>query len=65
MRHKASLTQKIAHSKLSVIWCVLSFQKITYNVGLKTVLQQGISEPVFHGNLVYEFKRIVLKPSFS
>ena len=30
------------------------------NNGLK-----GISEPVFHGDLVYKFKRIVEKPNFS
>ena len=28
-----------------------------------TLLQQGIAEPVFYGNLVYKFKRIVGKPS--
>ena len=32
---------------------------------LKTVLQQGISEPIFYGDLVYKFKRIVGKPNFS
>ena len=26
---------------------------------------KGISEPVFYGDLVYEFKRIVGKPNFS
>ena len=30
-----------------------------YNIGLKTLLQQGISEPIFYGDLVYKFKRIV------
>ena len=38
---------------------------IKYNIGLKTLLQQGISEPIFYGDLVYKFKRIVEKPSFS
>ena len=38
---------------------------VKYNIGLKTFLQQGISEPVFAGDLVYKFKRIVGKPSFS
>ena len=28
-------------------------------------LQQGISEPIFYGDLVYIFKRIVGKPNFS
>ena len=31
---------------------------------LKTLLQQGISEPIFYGDLVYKFKRIVGKPNF-
>ena len=34
---------------------------VKYNVGLKTLLQQGISEPVVYGDLVYKFKRIVGK----
>ena len=37
---------------------------VKYNIGLKT-LQQGISEPIFYGDLVYKFKRIVGKPNFS
>ena len=35
------------------------------HIGLKTLLQQGISEPIFYGDLVYKFKRIVGKPYFS
>ena len=31
------------------------------NIGLKTRLQQGISEPIFYGDLVYKFKRICWK----
>ena len=38
---------------------------VKYNIGLKTLLQQGISEPIFYGDLVYKFKRIVGKPNFS
>ena len=38
---------------------------VKYNIGLKTLPQQGISEPIFHGDLVYKFKRIVGKPNFS
>ena len=37
---------------------------VQYNIGLKTLLQQGISEPMFYGDLVYKFKRIVGKPNF-
>ena len=37
----------------------------TYNVSLKKLLHQGISEPVFYGDLIYKFKKIVGKPNFS
>ena len=32
---------------------------VKYNIGLNTILQQGISEPIFYGDLVYKFNRIV------
>ena len=38
---------------------------VKYNIGLKTLLQEGISEPIFYGDLVYKFKRIVVKSNFS
>ena len=38
---------------------------VKYNIGLTALLQQGISEPIFYGDLVYKFKRIVGKPKFS
>ena len=38
---------------------------VKYNICFKTLLQQGISEPVFYGDLVYKLKRIVGKPNFS
>ena len=38
---------------------------VEYNICLKTHLQQGISEPVFYGDLVYKFKKTVGMPSFS
>ena len=38
---------------------------VKYNIGLKTLLQEGISEPIFYGDLVYKLKRIVGKPNFS
>ena len=39
---------------------------VKYNIGLKTLLQQGISELKFYGesDSVYKFKRIVGKPNF-
>ena len=36
-----------------------------YSVSLKTLLQQGISEPEFYGDLVYRFKKNVGKSNFS
>ena len=38
---------------------------VKYNIWLKTFLQQGISELIFYGALVYIFKRIVGKPNLS
>ena len=38
---------------------------VKYNIGLKTLLKQGISEHIFYADLVYEFKRIVGNPNFS
>ena len=31
---------------------------VKYNIGLKTLLQQGISEPIFYGDSVYKFKGV-------
>ena len=53
--HQSSPKFYHRHSELIVI----------YNIGLKTLLQQGISEPIFYGDLVYKFKRIVGKPNFN
>ena len=38
---------------------------VKYYIGLKTILQWGISEPALYGDLVYKFKRIVGKSNFS
>ena len=35
-----------------------------YNVGLKTLLLQGLSEPEFYGDLVYKFRNIIGKNDF-
>ena len=34
---------------------------VNYNIWLQTLLQQGINESIFYGNLVHKFKRIVEK----
>ena len=35
-----------------------------YNVGLKTFLLQGLSEPEFYGDLVYNIRKIIGKNDF-
>ena len=35
-----------------------------YNVGLKTLLLQDLSEPEFYGDLVYKFREIIVKNDF-
>ena len=35
-----------------------------FNVGLKTLLHQGLSEPEFYGDLVYKFKKNVGRADF-
>ena len=36
-----------------------------FNVGLKSLLQQGLSEPEFYGDLVYKFRKIYACNDFS
>ena len=36
---------------------------VKYTIWLKSRLQQGISEPIFYGDLVNKYKRIVGKPN--
>ena len=35
-----------------------------YNVGLKTLLLQGLSEPELYGDLVYKFRKLLVKMIF-
>ena len=43
-----------------------SFELIDrYHVSLKKLMQQGISNPEFYGDLVYKFKKIIGNPNFS
>ena len=35
-----------------------------YNVGLKTLLLQGLSEPQFYGDLMYIFSKIIGENDF-
>ena len=50
---------------LSKFYHIHSELIVKYNIGLKILLQQGISEPIFYGDLVYKFKGIVGKSIFS
>ena len=36
-----------------------------FNVGLKSLLHKGLSEPEFYGDLVYKFKKIKGMTDFS
>ena len=47
-------------------WANLPKKRSIYNAKfLVGPQQQGISEPIFYGDLVYKFRRIVGKPNFS
>ena len=35
-----------------------------YNVGLKMLLSEGLSEPEFYGDLVYKFKKLIGRNDF-
>ena len=48
----------------SKFYCRHSALLEKYSVSLKTLLQQGISEPEFYGVLVYRFRKFVGKPNF-
>ena len=36
-----------------------------FNVGLKTLLREGLSEPELYGDLVYKFKKLIGRTAFS
>ena len=36
-----------------------------FNIGLKTILREGLSEPEFYGDLVYTFKKLIGRNDFS
>ena len=41
------------------------FDKVSkYNVGLKRLLQEGLSEPELYGDLVYKYRKIIGKNDF-
>ena len=38
---------------------------VKFNIGSKSLLQQGILVPMFYDDLVYKLKRVVKKSNFS
>ena len=48
-----------------ISYAILGFRAASFSKKQnRSLLQQGISEPVFYGDLDHKFKRIVVKPSF-
>ena len=46
-------------------YCLINFDIVSkYNVGLKRLLLEGLSEPEFYGDLVYKFRKIISKNDF-
>ena len=48
-------------------WCYRRYYELIskYNVGLKTLLSEGLSEHEFYGDLVYKFKKLIGSNDFS
>ena len=59
------LNQGYRHNKIRIAFFKFYHRHseliVKYNIGLKTLPQQGISEPILYGDLVYKFKRIIWK----
>ena len=58
-RQRQTTTYPISSSG---VFGILTVSK--YNVGLKTRLLEGLSEPEFYGDLVYKFRKIIGKNDF-
>ena len=54
-----SLWHELAIRKSLFLWQTLRVECLKYDFSLKTLLQQGISEPVYCGECIYTFNRIV------
>ena len=46
-----------------MLWCWVRLVS-KYNVGLKTLLLQGLFESEFYGDLVYKFRKVIGKYDF-
>ena len=61
-----SLREKLHRQRYRYHKLRKAFSKIVHksNVGLKTLLLQGLSEPEFYGDLVFKFRKIIGKYDF-
>ena len=60
-----SFTAKLLNRAIGIITFERLSPNFIVNVGLKTLLHQGLSEPEFYGDLVYELKKNVGRADFS
>ena len=64
-----SLPQQVMRGEASILPQLLFFRVeiliSKFQVGLKSLLRQGLSEPDFYGDLVYKLKKIVGSNNFS
>ena len=68
------LTKNFLNKAISIINFAKHFSKFygryydlisKFQVGLKSILRQGLSEPEFYGDLAYKLKKIVGSNNFS
>ena len=65
-RNKCFKTAKLRRVSVSFKFYRRHHEKVSkFNVGLKSFLQQGLSEPEFYGSIVYKFKKIMGRTDFS
>ena len=59
-KHERSEVPRVLHSAVNRRFDSLKHYELVskFNVGLKTLLHQGLSEPEFYGDLVYKFKKL-------
>ena len=48
-----------------LVYAIFLCKNMIFQVGLKSLLLQGLSEPGFYGDLVYKLKKIVGSNNFS
>ena len=52
-------TKEISWTLLTMIIKLMLSRLLKYNIGLKTLLSEGLTEPGFYGDLVYKFKKLI------